>query len=165
MIKLIDLSKITRDAGKIFTEVRLCDGANLFLWIKFSQCYLRKFNDERWCLGAYLRSATDFEHDSAHALSLSLIGINFESIDYGLTRFSGWIKPDSSEHFRVPTPGYNPLKHPETEKCSEDHCQSKENRHVIVPENFYVPPENTELFKLVRGRRVEVVTGFVNKNK
>jgi hypothetical protein len=108
-----------------------------------------------WSLGAYLLNATDFEHDAAWLLKMELVGVELDSMTYGQTCIQGWIRADHSEAFRVPSAGYNPVKHKDATPCREKDCRRGE-KHIIVPEGFYVPPENPELFNIVRGRRIEI---------
>jgi hypothetical protein len=160
----LDFRNITRPGGitivNIFIEHTTCP------WLLFGQSYLRQgqsHNQGRWRLGAYLEGATDFEHDSAHAIDIPLIGVEIENAEYGVTTLKAWIDPTPrySEHFNVPPKGYDPRKHPEAEKCSV--CKGKKGEddepHIIVPEGFYCSPENPELFKQLRGLQVEITIG------
>jgi len=74
--------------------------------------------------------------------------------------FNAWVDPDigMESDFRVPRPGYNPMEHPNATRCEEPgRCGGP---HVIVPENMYAgAPFDAELYKAVRGRRVEVQIG------
>jgi hypothetical protein len=97
--------------------------------------------------------ATDFEHDSAYALSLPLIGLEFQGVHYHQTQIRAWVGVNP-EHFHVPLPGYDPTKHPKAVVCTN--CPKK---HPIVPEGFYFPPFERELFKKIRGREVLIKVG------
>jgi hypothetical protein len=79
---------------------------------------------------------------------------------YGWTRITGWIDPnlDGYDSFSVPSEAYNPLDG--AEPC--DHCKGQHDEaepHLIVKEGLYTPPSNNELYKLVRGKRIEIRTG------
>jgi hypothetical protein len=179
---LLDFTTITRDVGKVLTTVVLhtphtvkvpkpperaskhdqFDYVRQFEWMRFSQCRLRKltFGDrETWEVAAYLLNATDVEHDSAWAFKFELVGVRLDSVDYGQTCVSGWIRSDDANSFRVPSAGYNPLALPATTKCKE--CKRSDG-HAIVPEGYYVPKSNEVLFEQVRGSFVEIRTGLVH---
>jgi len=101
---------------------------------------------------------TDFEHDSAHAFNLTLLGVGFEEVTFGLTTVTAVISPRSSENFKVPVPGYNPMEHADTKECKY-YPNCKRNPHLIIPEQFYQPPCNTSLFKIMAGMAVEITFG------
>jgi len=160
-IEPIDLRSLSRDSDKIRTVVRVYFGYDSHPWMELGAVQLRAPENThlnpQWVLSAYLKNATDFEHDSAHVLRMELIGVTCTGVRYGRTHFDAWIKSDAPEDFNVPSPGYNPLKHADTDWCEE--CEG-DGRHAIVPEGFYVPPTNLELYEKVRGRRVEIITGI-----
>lgn len=160
---LLDLSKLCRDADQISTTIAIWTDFTRSEWLRLGQIRLRQRDSYHyrgiWELAAYLSNATDFEHDSAFVMKMELTGVNFQSIEYGQTVFEAWIKSDDPEHFRVPVVDYNPLKHKDTKECKDKHCR-RDEPHVIVPEGFYLPPPNAELFEMVRGRRIEVTTGL-----
>ncbi len=58
-------------------------------------------------------------------------------------------------------PGYDPTRHPKATICGEKKpcCWRDGEPHVIVPEGFYVPPVDIELYQLVSGKEVEIVLG------
>jgi hypothetical protein len=160
----LDFRKITRPGS--ITTVNVTIDYTRCPWLLFGQCYLRQndgANKGNWRLGAYLADATDFEHDSAHALSFPLIGVHVTAADYGTTHIQGWIDPQPrwSEDFCIPPKGYDPRKHPDAEMCPQ--CKGKKGsenqRHIMVPEGFYSPPKNPELFKQMRGLKVEIDIG------
>lgn len=162
---LIDLTKICRDAAKLSTTILIYTDYERSEWLRLGQCRLRARESNQkgiWELAAYLENATDFEHDSAFALKMELVGVMFEGIEYGQTSFQAWIKSDDPEDFRVPNAGYDPRKHKDTARCKEKQCEDK--GHYIVPEGFYVPPPNIELYEAVKGRRIEVQTGLRRKD-
>ena len=41
-------------------------------------------------------------------------------------------------------------------------CQDCEDPHIILPEGVYLPPNNDELYEMVRGRKVLIIIGTVN---
>jgi hypothetical protein len=168
----MDFRALSRNADRILTTVILYTDHERTEWIKLGEIMLRErgnnFNGI-WSLGAYLLNATDFEHDSAHLLKIELVGVTFTAVEYGQTRFEGFIRADAEDGFRVGGPDYNPLKLKDTKQCKgtrKDHCKWGDGKsHLIVPEGFYVPPVNVELFNIVRGRRVEVITGPIMPNE
>ena len=156
----MDFRKLSRNSDKVFTTVTLYTDYERSAWIRLGEIQLREHNSNHrgvWMLSAYLLNATDFEHDSAHLLKMDLVGVTFTAVEYGQTRFEGFIRADDEDCFRVGGPDYNPLE--EATRCKR--CRGKE-AHPIVPEGHYVPPLNTELFNIVRGRRIEVVTGILH---
>lgn len=167
----MDFRKLSRSEKEILTTVTLFTDYERTEWIKLGEISFRESGNRDasgvWSLGAYLANATDFEHDSAHLLKMELVGVQLTAVKYGQTRFVGFIRADYEDGFRVPGPDYNPLTHKDAKVCKgtkKDYCKWADNKpHMIVPEGFYVPPANAELFNIVRGRRVEVVTGPIQK--
>ena len=162
----MDFRPLSRNSDKILTTIILYTDHERSEWIKLGEIMLRERGNNFkgiWQLSAYLLEATDFEHDSAHLLKMELVGVEFTAVEYGQTRFEGFIRGDMEDDFRVGGPDYNPLALPETKQCKgtkKDYCKRGEP-HPIVPEGYYVPPVNAELFNIVRGRRIEVITGPV----
>jgi hypothetical protein len=163
IVQPTDLREITRNPKLCLTEVYVQLGWDIQTRIKWLICGQSRLvpqrdrRDGRWRLEAYLpEGVTDFEHDSGYAFKLPLIGIEFEEVDYHITSFHGWIDPSNyREDFRVPRPGYNPMKHPQAQKCKpSQYCEGK---HVIVPEGFWAgPPTDIELWEAVQGKRVQI---------
>ncbi len=85
-----------------------------------------------------------------------------DSIFYHGTNIKAFINPSPkrADNFHVPTPGYNPMTHEDSHECTE--C---EEPHTIIPEGFYVPPANTELFENLRGREVHIRIWQPNENE
>lgn len=110
-------------------------------------------------LTSYLgRGATDFEHDSAFAFQLPLIGWRFENAFYQKVSFIAWVPAlGDPGDFAVPDPGYNPFEMEDTENCDLEHCEHL--HHPIVSEGKYIPTGNDELYKRVTGRKVRVTFG------
>ena len=169
-----DLRSITRDSERCLTTVILhADWETRVTWLEFGQASLHRQkesrHDGRWRLEAYLtEGVTDFEHDSAYALKLPLIGLQLNdlAVHYHSTHLVAWVDPEDSDNFRVPDPGYNPAKHKDAYVCKDKRCLDERKKgHIIIPEGFYVPPVNQELYKLVRGKRVEIRIGPTFKEK
>lgn len=159
-IEQVDLTSITRDSNTCRAIVKLKLGRHKSIdwWLKFGQAQLRNEDNLCW-LTAYINNdVTDFEHDSAHALRLPLIGLKFDSVCYHSSKFTAWVDPDGEDEFRVPLPGYNPAEHPDAVKCTQ--CKTA---HIIVPEGYYLPPFNKELYNKVRGKKVYISIGPNNE--
>lgn len=157
-----DLREITRNPELCLTEVWIqtsWDTQSRIKWLICGQSKLipqRDHRDGRWRLEAYLPDGvTDFEHDSGYAFKLPLIGVEFEMVDYHQATFHGWVDPNDQDDFRVPRPGYNPMKHPQAKKCKpSEYCPGG---HMIVPEGFWAgPPTDIELWKAVQGKKVQI---------
>ena len=118
-----------------------------------------------WVFDSYLsEGATDFEHDSAFALRMGLVGVEFRSVYYGHSEIIAVIDPQGFDDFCVPPVGYNPMKDPDAVQCEDAMCK-KHEPHIIVPEGNYTPPRSADLFKMVRGRFVEITFGVPPKEE
>lgn len=165
-IERLDLRPITRSSDRCFTRVILIDDLAFerqdewVEWIIMGESTLRTDVREPWLEAHLNRGATDFEHDSAYALHLPLIGITLGelAIRNNITHIKAWINPNRPRDFRVPEPKYDPTKHQDACECPD--CKG-EDRHIIVPEGFYLPPTNQELFKKVSGHKVEIHIGTI----
>ena len=175
-VKETNLLHISRGIEMCRSYVQLdWDWQTRITWLTFGEATLRT-NDRRdgkWNLEARMgHDACDFEHDTAFALRMPLIGVEFEWADHHMFRFHGFVDPsldldDRHNGFNVPAPGYDPTKHPEAHMCEGIYDEKKKlyckwnsgKPHVIVPEGFYVPPSNPELYKHVAGKRVEIMLG------
>lgn len=157
-----DLRAITRRSKVCQTIVTIeLDWNKKVEWLQFGEAQLRK-NDRRqtYRLEAYgPAGVTDFEHDSIYVLSLPLVGVQLDDllVSYHRTNLIAWVESDF-ESFRVPTAGYNPMKMKGAYECT-----SEDKPHMIVPEGYYKPQHNKELFDLVRGKRVEIQIGLVKE--
>jgi len=164
IVTYTDLRPITRDADKCRTVVTIhLDWQTKEKWLEFGQAQIRFQQESRPSDGRHRLEArmtagvTDFEHDSAYALRLPIVGLTFQGTDYHQTHFTAWVDPNEADHdFHVPRSGYNPMRHKDAWKCKE--CKGKES-HIIVPEGFYVPPYDAELYEVVRGKRIEILIG------
>jgi hypothetical protein len=164
-----DLRAISRDSARLVTHVRLYvdwDNRNAIEWLTLGASSVRyNSSTHKHSLEARLGGgATDFEHDSAYAIRLPLIGLKFDDllVYNHQTRLVGWVDPEDEENFRVPRPGYDPTKLPDAFTCKE--CKGKD-KHVIVPEGYYVPPRDRDLYRAVRGKRVDIVIGYVDEEE
>lgn len=163
---LIDLTAISR-SKRVTTGVKIFDGYDGFPWLKFGEFDLTYVENKKFHrLDARMgRGATDFEHDSAHVVILSIIGLELDLITYGFTTLVGWIDPSESlneerfHDFHVPPPGYDPTKLPGASTCKR--CKP---HHPIVPEGYFVPKFDPDLYRLVAGKRIEIATGPIESN-
>lgn len=179
VVQETDLRPICRASDRCITVVTLhVDWEARARWLVLGETQIRQQSDRRdgrWRLEAYMADATDFEHDSAYALRLPLVGLEFTGLDYHRSTFHAWIDPNAvdefSQDFHVPRPGYDPRKDPKARTCSgtydgkENFCKWNEGRpHPVVPEGFYVPPYDADLYGVVRGKLVEISCGPVRKD-
>ena len=174
-VKVTDLRSIGRYSDRLETVVTVNVGdwmdRKSVEWLRLGAASLQRIENHRrpnsWYLSAHLGSgpdagvegmATDFEHDSAYACRMPLIGLELEMVrDHSLFA-AAWVDPDALDDFKVPLPGYNPLAHPKAFVCEAKRCieGSEGEKHIIVPEGHYMPETNPELYELVRGKRVEI---------
>lgn len=113
-----------------------------------------------WTLDAKNYGATDFDHDMAILFRIKLTGVAFSLASGGRLWIDAFIAGDDPDAFRVPLPGWNQLKG--ATKCTHGDCRTKDARHLVVDEGRYIPPPNPELFDMLRGLRIEIVTGVNN---
>lgn len=161
IMPVLDLTPIARPGA--VTTIDVHDYSGRRSWIKLHDISLTQSDRGNrrgsWQLGAYWGdNVTDGEHDSAYILRLELSGVELDMVHYGITTITGVITGDVSD-FHVPPPGYDALidEHPETIICKE--CRKRDKtqlHHVMVPEGYYVPPEQPELYAQMVGRRVEI---------
>lgn len=173
-IEAVDLRSITRHSDRCFTHVRLFpdwDPSNRVDWLVFGMASVTAKERQRThsLEARMIAGVTDVEHDSAYALKLPLIGLQFQDlfVSYHTTHLVAWVDPNADERtFRVPTVGYDPTKHPKARLCKDKYClPAYPNGHMIVPEGHYLPPFDKELFKLVAGKKVEITIGSVLANE
>jgi len=174
----LDLRSITPHPDKCRTVVRVeLSFGETEHWIKLGQTEIRKHqlgnrsHENGWRLEARIPGATDGDHSAAYAIRLPLIGLHFEGILAGFTRFVAWVDPseepeegDDHSDFNVPPPDYDPRKHPQAVACPR--CKGSD-KHVFLPDGYrlYVPPFDPELYQAVRGKRVEILVGPVFKDE
>jgi len=145
LVPKLDLLSITRRTKtcRTYVQLELEPHGERFTWITFGEGSLRTGDrkDGRWRLEARMVEGV---------------------VDNHMHRFHAWIDPDSrgirQPDFHVPTPGYDLRTHPKTCVCKDSACKG-EKRHFVVPPGFYVPPFDPELYKLVGGKRVEIIMG------
>jgi hypothetical protein len=165
ILQMTDLREISRGSRRCRTKVYLTDRVNLDrheLWLDFGKAnFLRRESDNQpslWTISSYLaHCATDIYKDSVFALAFDVIALELSMVHAHHVVFEAIVDPMQGNFFRVPRPGYNPLLHPDTvicqnEACLEHHCGA----HPIVPDGFYQPPHDPELFEAVRCRPIEI---------
>ena len=122
-------------------------------WLTLGSCEIMPHNrGQFWSVKSYFDHHTDGEHDSASIVTFDVIGLRFEMYMYGQAHVEGWIRADDVNAFRVPTKDWDPFAG--GVKCPQ--CTGKD-KHLMVN---YLPPENPALYDLVRGRQIQIVTGF-----
>ena len=167
VVQTTDLRSISRGSKRFRTKVYLTDrydsGNREFLWLDFGEAKILAGGvsnlPRSWTLMSYLaHGATDVEEDSAKALTLPLMCLELDMVLGHNVFFNAIVDPRHQSFFRVPRPGYNPLLHPDTYICQREACRKHPNgEHPIVPEGFYTPPEDYELFQAVKCRPVKIV--------
>lgn len=168
-----DLRGITRGSKRCLTVVTIyLDWVKKVEWLRFGQAQIRRQGERSpgcFCLEARMTAGvTDFEHDSAYALRLPLVGAQFSElfVAYHTIHLVAWVDPndDHGDYFRVPFPGYDPTKHEKAYRCKDNRClEDYPKGHVIVPEGFYVPPFDPDLYAVVRGKKIEITIGPVHE--
>lgn len=145
-VPTLALRKFCRDQDTIGTIIYLHWGAQQrFKWIELAQFRLQDRENLHypgvWTLDAHLGHKTDREGDSAFILSFELIGVQFDTIQYGYTSVNAFVNPnlDVYDTFNVPTQDYNPI---------DARGDAK-----------YLPEDNRELYNKVRGKCISIVTG------
>jgi len=128
-------------------------------WIYAGDVNITERSNQRgsWMIEAKNHGATDFEHDTAVLFRIGLAGVVFRMASDGRLWIDAFIAADDPGAFRVPLPGWKQLEG--ATKCTHTHCRTKDTRHLVVDEGKYVPPPNPALFDMLRGLRVEIVTG------
>jgi hypothetical protein len=185
-LPLNDLQRYCRDGATKQVLVDLRDReliARSTPWlIGGAACLMPSDNRQRpneWRLEARLGAGpgmkgmtTDYEHDSAYAFVLPLIGLEVEMVRENRLFATAWIEPDCATSIHVPVVGWDPYADgsgatpcPRCEKNGEE-------PHLMVEQ--YIPPspavamdralqqdatldELTGVYNEVRGRRVSIV--------
>jgi hypothetical protein len=177
LVEYVDLRPITRNATRTFCRVFIqkesWDRGNTIKWIELGEvglCSVNDRHDGRFLLKARVKGGvTDFEHDTAYALQLPLIGVMFDGlmIHHSVTRLCAYINPNVDEDsFHVPPPGYDPSTLPGVHRCKDKQCLASDPKgHLIVPEDNWFPKFDANLFRRVAGKRVEIHIGSVIEEK
>jgi len=160
-VQFTDLRDIGRDADRMETVVALFQenlrqGRVEWLWAGSSSLYpVNNYHKPGlWILAARLgRGATDPEHDIPFVFKLPLVGVEIERIEEGGVWAHGFVDAYDGEEFRVPRPGYDPLKERDVFTCLHASCR---DRHPIVPDGCYVPKFDAALYEAVKGRLVDI---------
>jgi hypothetical protein len=147
----LDLREFCRNQDTIGTTIYMHWGLhNRFPWIKLAQFRLQNRENSNfpgvWSIDAYLGRKKDDEGDSAFILSFEVIGVKFDFIRYGYTGVDAYINPnlDDYDTFNVPKQDY---------EVRDKHGGTK-----------YIPEDNRELYNLVRGKRISILTGPPGEN-
>lgn len=152
----LDLTKYCRHSDKLITTVELEVNSERVPWLKLGECEIASRREGTiWMFRSYLLNCTDGEHDSSQIVRFEVVGLQYEMTMYGQSYFNAWMRADDPDDFRVPTPDYDPLKG--ATKCKD--CKGKD-AHMFAD---YLPPRNEDLFEMVRGCKVRIVTGLKHK--
>lgn len=174
-----DLRSITRKANRLRAVVRIqLDWETRIDWLLLGETQIVAQKDGggdgRWRLESHLaEGVADIEHDTGFAVRLPLIGLQLGplAVYYHHTHLFAWVDPNAegirTPEFHVPRPGYDPVKHPDTFMCDgiydekkKKYCKWNEGKpHPIIPQGFYVPPYDAELYEAVKGKKVEITIG------
>lgn len=150
----IDLSKITRNSKNCLTNVMILEEfGERTDWITFGQASIDLHGDTHVLQAHGPEGWTDLEHDLIYVLRLPIIGLQLSSlvVSYHTTYLTGWISSDPND-FRVPTSDYDV-------GAVAEKCYSCGIDHMVVPEGYYVPKRNNELFESVKGKKVLITIG------
>ena len=152
-IEELDLRGVT--SGGLECLIELSDGyGRRKPWIKCWSLAIRGPSGDRnlWWDAESKLEVYDFEHDLCKAFTLPLLGVTFKGSYWSRILFAAAIDPTRPDSFRVPAPGYDPGK---THGKPCETC-SGEEPHLMVPEGFYLPDHDPELFAAVVGSQVEI---------
>lgn len=154
----VDLRSVTRGED-VLTRVFLKPPYDARIrWIEAGEVSLSRRGSREipvWTLTSYLKGGiTDPEHDSAYALGLNLVGLEYDHTYHSTSVFRAFIDPTEPNGFRVPPDGFDPEKLKGVVRCKS--CKEK---HLIVPEGWYYPPADEKLWTSLRGMMVEVEVG------
>lgn len=163
VLKVTDLRSISRGSHRCRTKVYLTDNYEpAVLWLDFGEAKLvathGPHSPKKWTLSSNLaHGTTDIEEDFGFALCLPIMALELDMVMGNNVFFKAIIDPQDSRDFRVPRPGYNPLLHPDTFICQEDACLNHAHgAHPIVPEGFWKPPHDYELFEAAKCRTIDI---------
>ncbi len=161
-IPLLDLRSITRnsDRARCSIKVRTPEDGFLIDWIVCGAVSMHREPNSSWIEARLKYGITDFEHDSAFAFKLPLIGLTYRYTQRHCNRFSAHIDPHDADGFRIPPVGYDPTKLEGTRNCLN--CEGSE-AHLMVDEDHWMPPSDKALFEIVRGLKVEISIGVINE--
>jgi hypothetical protein len=154
-VQRTDLRPYMRDADTCVCLVSISEHPKQdgFLWLVLGQVSLRPTGSGHDLKGYLGRGATDFEEDSAYAISLPLIGVSMTSLDYHTTEIQAWIDPSRGRslgpNFHVPRAGYNFWEEGVDRICKEGHPIMKR----------FTPEFDVDLWNAVRARRVTILVG------
>ncbi len=164
-VPLLDLQVITRNPEEHPARVYLEVHYERVTWIQCGEVSLRRWGKDNleWYLEARVRDGvTDLEHDSAYAFRLPLVGVQLGElgVHHHITHLIGWISGTREEDFHIPPPEYDPTKIKGAQRCKNGQCLKEGPKsHIIVPDGYWMPPVNKELFNILRGHKVEITIG------
>lgn len=159
----VDLRNCTRGVSHARTIISIeGDDCSRHTWLILGEVQIRPPKDG--CSGAVkgrlTEGVTDFEHDSAYAFSIPIVGFTMVGeVEYSRVSFLAHVAatPYDQEDLRVPLGPYDPAQLPGATVCKD--CEGE--THIIVPTgHFSGPPAHgdahADLWKKVRGRLIEI---------
>mgnify|MGYP001560155714 CR=1 FL=1 len=164
---LLDLRNCTRGCVTTRTEISISmtgDNRSFSPWILLGRVLIRpdgeRGSGKHVVAGRLNGGATDFEHSSAFAFRIPVIGLSCpDYVDDSVVEFNAWVSPVFEPRWtelRVPSGHYDPFDLPGASICSE--CDPK---HLVVPEGYYAgPPHNSALAEIVAGKRIKIQIGW-----
>ncbi len=152
-MKKIDLRRISRRSDVVQTTVLIFEEFQKHEWIVFGEANISLHGDTHILKAYGPKGWTDFEHDSIYVLKLPLVGLHLDSmmVSYHQTHLTGWIA-STEDDFRIPAENYD------VDKVAKP-CKECEDHHMMVPEGYYVPKKNKNLFEAMRGKKVSIIIG------
>lgn len=156
---VLDFSRHLRKESS--TTIIVCADYKSHAWIHTGDIEINEHPQTHqrglWTIEAKRYGVTDAEHDTAVMFRFMLGGAAFSMASGGRVWIDGFIAGDDPERFRVPQPEWDQLEG--AVKCLSSHCKTENAQHLIVDNGKYIPPPNRELFDMLRGLRVEIITG------
>lgn len=157
-VRFADFRGITRDPHVSTCRVDLEVLGARKPWLAFGTPMLERGREGRWVLKAHLRDgATDGEHDSAYALKLPLVGLEFTYTLYGHFYFRAFVSAEEPGDFRVPHASYDPFVG--AQRCRT--CKGKYS-HAFCD---FLPPAEPGLYEAVAGLPVVISAGCPEKSE
>lgn len=149
-LPLLDLRPITRDSDHAETQISVILQNQPVLWIQAGRLSHFNLSPSNQNLGAYFRDGvTDFEHDSAYAFHINVVGTFLHQIYHGVVELRAWLasRADDTERFKIPVA---PIDLDSLEWCSS--CTGSERHRV----GAYTPKPHRELWERLRGAELVI---------
>jgi len=155
-LKALNLSSISRGSDVLRTSIRFEDydirGILSGPWLEFGECWIQNGGSICQVSSPIRDDITDFAHDTAWVVRIDLVGFQYIYTRRHVTYFRAYLTPDPKD-ILIHSPDFIPEKVEGAIRCSN--CQ---DNHLILPEDYYVPPVY-ELAHVVAGKQVSIVMG------